>query len=107
MRKDRTSMTIDVEFMHGERKESVTVWVPFSVFMSAVRRWFSGESVGLDGTDNAIWNALVELDAIDAIESNSQFVELCADEYRGTAYEADDYAEWIEELEENAGRNDR
>lgn len=100
MRNNRTDMMIEAEFECEGHKESVDVWVPFEVFVSAARKWFDGKSVGLDGTDNAIWNALVDLGAIGALEDDGLFCELCAEAYKGTAYEEDDYAEWLDEYKE-------
>ena len=100
MRNNRVDMMIEVEFEYAGHKESADVWVPFEVFAKAARKWFDGKSVGLDGTDNAIWNALVDLNAIGALEDDKLFNELCAEEYKGTAYEEDDYAEWLEGYKE-------
>jgi hypothetical protein len=36
--------------------------IPFDIFCDAIRDWFDKKNVTIDGTDNAIWNALNDLD---------------------------------------------
>ena len=108
--KDRTNISMTVRFSDldsGWEPEDVDVYVPFEVFMAALRDYFSARTVNLDGTDSAIWNALMDIRAdVDGLEDDEEFINLCKKHYAGTRYEADDRAYWIEEHEAAKGLGD-
>lgn len=69
--------------------------VPFDIFCDGIRKYFDDKLVTLDGTDNAIWNTMVELgedtlqNIFDAMED--WFTEQCRD----GAYE--EFKEYVED----------
>jgi hypothetical protein len=97
--KDRVDAMMDVEFENDGKKETVSVWVPFETFMTAVRKYFDVRLVTVDGTDSAIWNSLVDCEAIEGLLDNDEILGICADVYKGTKYEEADYSDWLEDLE--------
>ena len=99
MRGDRIDTMMDVEFEKDGRKETVCVWVPFETFMSAVREYFDRRLVTVDGTDSAVWNALVDCGAVDALMDDDEVLGLCAERYKGTKYEEEDYSDWLDDIE--------
>lgn len=103
MRDNRTKMMMEVSFEYGGESFKEDVWVPFPIFVEAVRRLFDMNSVTLDGTDRSIWNLLVELNLIYELEDRREFIDLCRELYSGSAYEEEDYAEWRDEHEAEYG----
>lgn len=100
MRKsNRVSMLMEVTFKYGDEEFKEEVWIPFPIFVEAVRKLFDSKLVSLDGTDNAIWNLLVDLDCLDTLEDNSDIQEYCKELYKGSAFEEEDYLEWKDEYE--------
>lgn len=98
MRSNRIDAMMDVEFEKDGRKDSVSVWIPFDTFMGAVRKYFDARLVTLDGTDSAVWNALVDCDAVGGLMDNDEILSICADNYKGTKYEEEDYSDWLDDL---------
>lgn len=101
MRKDRTSNLMEVEFELNGKKDTVDVWIPFDIYVEAIRKLCDYKMVGIDGTDNSIWNLFVELGCIDDFADNDDFIDICKDLYKGTSYEEDDYDEWKSYMEED------
>lgn len=99
MRKDRTEMLIDVVFESDGHSEEVPVWVPFSVFVDAVRKYFFDHDVNLDGRDVSIWNAFVSLESIERFEDNDEFIGICRDLYMESEYKETDFEDWKDSLE--------
>lgn len=99
MKKDRINMLMDVTFKYGDKEEQTSVWIPFTVFINAVRKFADFSSVNLDGTDTAIWNFLVDLDCLDTLEDNENIMEYCRELYKGTSFEEEDYEEWKDDYE--------
>lgn len=100
MKKDRVNMLIDVEFEYEGHKEKESVWVPYPIYVEAIRKTFEDGLVSIDGTDNAIWNMFVELDMVDNFEDNDTFVKHCLNLYKGSKYEEEDYESWLEDYKE-------
>ena len=101
MKNDRVRMFLDVKFKYpgDEEEHEESVWMPFPIFIEAVRKFFDSKLVGLDGTDNAIWNILVDLDCLDKLEDNEDIQEYCRELYKGTQFEEEDYEDWKDEYE--------
>lgn len=101
MKKDRTGMFMDVTFKYpGDEKEySESVYIPFPIFMQAVRKYCEDSMVTLDGTDNAVWNLLVDFGCLDNLEDDADIQEYCRELYKGTEYEEEDYEFWKDEYE--------
>ena len=100
MKKDRVDILMDVEFKYGEDKQEVTVYIPFPIFIQAVKRFSNlNNMVELDGTDNAIWNLLVDFGCIDNLENNEEIISYCKELYQGTSFEEEDYEEWKDDYE--------
>ena len=92
--KDKTNFSLDYDFSYNGYDDSYSYDVPFDLFMKCVREYFSGKGVELDGTDNAIWNCLVDFDDVlynIAEEMEEYLKELCKD----FAYE--EFKEFVEE----------
>lgn len=99
MRENRIRMLMEVEFTYGDFKDKVDVWVPFPVFINAVRDYCDIRSVTLDGTDTSIWNLLVDLECVNKFEDDEDFVKKCVELYKGTEFEEEDYEMWKDEYE--------
>lgn len=99
MKNDRIKMLMTVTFKYGDKDFKEEVWIPFPIFIDAVRKVFSKGLVDLDGTNNAIWNMLVDLNCLDTLEDNEDIQEYCQELYRGSSFEEEDYAEWKDDYE--------
>lgn len=101
MDKDRIRMLMTVTFKYKDDNEEheESVWIPYPIFMDAIRKYFESNMVTLDGTDTAIWNMLVELDCLDFLEDNETVMEYCRELYKGSVYEEEDYEAWVDEYE--------
>lgn len=99
MKKNRVNMFMEVIFKYGDEEYREDVYIPFPIFIEAVRKYFDLHLVTLDGTDNAIWNMLVDLDCLDNLEDNEDIQEYCKEMYKGTEYEEEDYEEWKDDYE--------
>lgn len=97
--KDRIDAMMDVGFEDGDRRESVSVWIPFETFIAAVRKYFDARLVTIDGTDSAIWNSLVDCEAVGNLMDNDEILGFCEDLYKGTRYEDEDYSDWLSDIE--------
>ena len=101
---NRTDCLMYVEFNYNKNGLDITeeesVYIPFPIFVEAFRKYADRyKMVGIDGTDNAIWNLLVDLDAISTLEDDNYFIELCKELYKGSEYEEDDYEYFCDEVE--------
>ena len=99
MKRDRVRMFMEVTFKYGDEEFKEDVWIPYPIFIEAVRKFFDQNMVGIDGTDNAIWNLLVDLDCLDKLEDNEDIQSYCKELYKGSSYEEEDYEEWKDEYE--------
>ena len=106
MKKNRVSMFMEVTFKYGDKEFKEDVYIPFPIFIEAVRKLFGSNMVSLDGTDNAIWNILVDLECLDNLENNEYIQEYCKELYKGSEFEEEDYEEWKEnyEFDNNLGK---
>ena len=94
-------MTIYYEFEYKSIKEDFSYEVPFEKQIEAIRKYFDNQLVTLDGTDNDIWNALVDLDCIDTILDTME--DWLYEQCKEMAYEDyQDYVDWYydDELED-------
>ncbi len=99
-RRDRTGSLMEVELTKDGKTIQCDVWIPFTIFVNAIREYFGKKLVDIDGTDNAIWNSFVDLGAIDKFEDDEDFLELCRNAYKGTEFEEEDIEDnFIEEDE--------
>jgi hypothetical protein len=98
-KKDRTGYDLEVEFEYDGKKEKVLVDIPFPIFIEAVRDYCMGRSVNMDGTDNAVWNLLIDFDCLDMFEDDKDFIEKCKELYKGSRFEEEDYEEWKDDYE--------
>ena len=97
--KNRTNMFMEVTFKYGDEEFKEDVYVPFPILMEALRKWADSNMVTLDGTDNAVWNLLVDLGCIDNIEDNGDIMDICRELYKGSEFEEEDYDSWKEDYE--------
>lgn len=100
MRSNRIDELMDVEFETNGHRESTSVWIPFEIFMSALREYFDRRLVTVDGTDSAVWNAMLGCGALDALLDSDEVIGICRDKYKGTSYEEEDYADWLESIDD-------
>ncbi len=103
MKKNRISMFMEATFKYGDKEFKEDVYIPFPIFIGAIRKFFDSKLVGLDGTDNAIWNILVDLGCLDELEYNSDIQEYCKELYKGSEFEEEDYEEWKDNYELDNG----
>ena len=103
MKKDRTNVSMDVEFSYPGREDSTeteSVYVPFDILMQAIRKFFDFRLVTLDGTDTNVWNALVDLGFdFDELEDNEDVINYCRELYKGSSYEEEDFEYWKDDYE--------
>lgn len=101
MKKNRVRMFMTVEFKYPGTEEVVKedVYIPFPIFIEAVRKFFDSKLVGIDGTDNAIWNILVDLGCLDNLEDNEDIQEYCKEAYKGSEFEEEDFEDFKDEYE--------
>ena len=99
MKKNRVNMFMEVTFKYGDEEFRDDVYIPFPILIEAVRKYCDSKLVGLDGTDNAIWNLLVDLKCIDELEYNEDIIEICKELYKGSEFEEEDYEEWKDNYE--------
>lgn len=59
--------SIYYKFDYLGHNEDYSYEVPFESLMEAVRTYFDNQLVTIDGTDNAVYNALVDLGCLDDI----------------------------------------
>lgn len=104
---DRMDELIYVDFSSGNYQEkNVSVWLPTEVFIQALREYFDDGLVTLDGTDTAIFNRFGELELIDKILDNDDFIDVCKEVYKESKYYEEDLEEWVDdyEFDHNLGR---
>ena len=99
MKKNRVDMFMEVTFEYNGEKFDTSVYIPFPICIEAFRRLCDNGLVTVDGTDNAIWNLLVDLGCLYELENNEDFQELCKELYKGSIFEEEDYEEWKDEYE--------
>ena len=101
----KTGYYIDYDFEYKGHKE--TDWdyeLSFEELMKGIRKYFDDQLVNMDGTDTAVWNALVGLGEgiIDYIIDEME--EYLIEECKESAYEEfKDYIDWYyddDEVEE-------
>ncbi len=83
------------DFEYKGVKESFFYDIPFDIFMEGVRTYFDNQLITLDGTDNDIWNAFVDLECLDNIYEAME--DWFKDRCRDLAYE--EFKEMVEEEE--------
>lgn len=100
MKKDRTNTLLDdVPFKYGDVEIKDSIWVPFEVFVEAIRQYFDDGLVTIDGTDNAIWNRFVDLEMIDKFEDNEDFMDVVKQVYMESSYYEEDLEDVIDDYE--------
>jgi len=96
MAKNKSGYDVDYNFEYKGHEENYLYEIPFETFMEGVVKYFDNQMVTIDGKDNDVWNALVDLDCLDNIFEAMEdwFKEKCQD----AAYEEyKDYIEWYYE----------
>ena len=84
----------------GGETEQEFVYVPYPVFMEALRKVFDANLVKLDGKDNDIWNLLIDLGFdFDKLEDHEEFINFCKELYKGSEYEEEDFEYWKDTYE--------
>lgn len=103
MKNDRTNTSMYVSFTYpgeGGETEETMVYIPFSIYMTSLRKIFDANMVRLDGKDNDIWNLLVDLGFdFDNLEDNDDFIDYCRELYKGSEYEEEDFEDWKDTYE--------
>lgn len=83
------------DFEYKGHKSHYFYYIPFETFINGIRQWFSDKMINLDGKDNDIWNAFVDVeDFFDTIEYDME------DWFRETCKE-DAFEEYKEQVEED------
>ena len=99
MRKDKTPYSIIYEGFeyNGYQEKYYNYEIPFDALIEGIRTYFDNQLIKLDGTDNAIWNAFIDLDCLDIIVDTMEdwFLDYCKED----AYE--EFKEYVEEWVEN------
>lgn len=100
--KNRTSTEIEVKLNINGKEQEEFVYVPFPIFIDAIRKMFDSSLITLDGKDNDIWNIFVDLGAIDNFSDNDEFINICKEMYSGSKYEEEDieYLNWLNSEDE-------
>lgn len=100
-RNNRTNFLMEYEFTYPEtgHTEEASVWIPFDIFVEAVRRYCDFADVNLDGTDTNIWNLLVDLDCLDKLADDEHFLEYCKELYKDSYEYEEDYDSWVDDYE--------
>ncbi len=91
----KTGYYIDFDFEYkGHEEKYYSYELSFEELMKGIRKYFDDQLVNLDGTDTAVWNALVGLgegivdNIIEAME------EYLKEECKDAAYE--EFKEWVD-----------
>lgn len=90
--KDKTNYNVYYDFSYKGISEDYSYDIPFKSFMDAVRAYFDNQLIVLDGTNNAIWNALSDLEVLDTIFDVME--DWLKDECEEDAYE--EFKEYVE-----------
>lgn len=86
MNENNSGYSLDYNFSYKGYSENYFSYdIPFDVFCNAIRNFFDIQSINLDGTDTSVWNAMVELDALDEIFSSQE--EWLKEQCKNDAYE--------------------
>lgn len=91
----KTGYYIDYDFEHkGHEDKYYDYELSFEEVMKGIRKYFDNQIVTLDGTDTAVWNALVVLgdDIIDNILD--EVMDYLKEECKDNAYE--EYKEYVD-----------
>ena len=94
MKNDRTEYEVLYkDFDYKGHKSHYFYEIPFDKFMEGVRAYFDNQMINIDGKDNDVWNALVDLECLDNLfyAMEDWFEEHC----REAAFE--EYKEVVEE----------
>ncbi len=59
--------SIYYKFNYNGHEEDYDYEVPFEYLIDAIRTYFDNQLITLDGKDNDVYNALLDLDCLDAI----------------------------------------
>lgn len=101
---DETGMSLEMPMSYKGHKENVTVWVPFTLFIRAVKDYFmTSWEVSVEGPDNRIWNAFSELDAIGRLENEDYIIGYCTDHIKEYSAYDDAYDEFVDDCNEDDG----
>ena len=105
---DRTNFIMYWNFTHPETgyTSEESVYIPFEIFVEAIRKYCEFSDVVLDGTDRNIWNLMVDLGCLDKFEDDEQFIEYCKELYKDSFYYEEDFDSWVDdyEFENSIGR---
>jgi hypothetical protein len=100
-RKNGTQIYINVDFEFMGKKFSEDINLPFDIFIESFRYYSDYKDVKIDGRDSKIWNLLVDLDVIDKLEDNKNFLDICKELYLESPYFEEDFEEWEEERQDD------
>ncbi len=97
MKEDKTRFSLMYEGFEykGYSENYYDYDIPFDTFIEGIRKYFDNQMINLDGKDNDIWNAFVDLDCLDNIFEAMEdwFHEYCKED----AFE--EFKEYVEEWE--------
>ena len=99
---DKTGYYISYDFEYkGHHDDSWMHELTFEELMKAVRKYFDIRSVTLDGTDTAVWNALIDIDENFADNIVDEMEDWLTETCRTSAKEEfEDWVDWYYDDEE-------
>ena len=101
---ENIGMSLEMPMSYKGHRENVTVWVPFALFIRAVKDYFMVSwEVSIEGPDNRIWNAFSELDAIGKLEDDDYIVGYCTDHIKEYPAYDDAYDGFVDDCDEEDG----
>jgi hypothetical protein len=98
--KGGTGVDIKVEFEFMGKKHNEEIDLPYEIYVEGFIIFADYKEVTIDGRDNKIWNLLVDLDAIENLERNEDFLNICKELYLSSNYFETDQEEWREEMQD-------
>lgn len=104
MNRNNTGIYVTYEFSYDGKSEAepFDYEIPDSVLCDGIRAWFDFKFVTVDGTDNAIWNAVSALGGMDEITESEVFQEFAKGRCEADAFE-EFKDEWEYDHEEEEG----
>jgi len=91
--------SIYYKFNYNGHEEDYSYEISFDQFMNAIRTYFDNQLITLDGKDNDVYNALLDLDCLDNIFDAME--DWLYDHCKESAYEAyKEYIDWYYEDED-------
>ena len=105
---NETGFYINYDFEYkGYEERDFMYEIPGDMFVEGIREFFREYDINIDGKDNSIWNALLELDALDKIFDDKEewFKENCKeDAYEAFKEECEEY--YYDELDDYVDTDD-